>query len=317
MGWQLTTVEAVQAVPQLANTAAVPIAWLNSLIGAATAAVQRYCKRDLVLTSYVEYRSGRRERELVLDQYPVWVGQTKVATASSGAQLPQATVNVLSTAGFPAGTGGDPNAVPPTLTIQTGVSTWTRVTYTGTTATSFTGCSGGSGTLSSAQGQNRVVTPAVCLDPNGYSGQADGAFPDTLLMAMGSQFMVPTNRSQGRQAGRGTLLRVGGQGSAFVGSYPETMYRGKLGGQHLPEWPLGEGNIQVSYTAGYYPIPDDLAMAATMLVAQLVRILPTGANLSSESLGAYSYNVLTSTAESGPELGDLRRTLAHYREISW
>jgi len=66
---------------------------------------------------------------------------TTIAAGSNGAALPQATINVASTAGFPA-----------SGTLRIAISgANTLVTYTGITATSFTGCSGGTGTLATSQ----------------------------------------------------------------------------------------------------------------------------------------------------------------------
>jgi hypothetical protein len=62
---------------------------------------------------------------------------TTIAAGSNGAALPQATINVASTSGFPA--SGK-------ITIAAG-GTNTEVTYTGTTGTTFTGCTGGTGTM--------------------------------------------------------------------------------------------------------------------------------------------------------------------------
>lgn len=72
---------------------------------------------------------------------------TSIAAASNGAVLPQATLTVGSTTGFP--TSG-------TLLITIGTVT-TTVNYTGTTSTTFTGCSGGAGTLATG---NTVSSPA-------------------------------------------------------------------------------------------------------------------------------------------------------------
>lgn len=63
---------------------------------------------------------------------------TTVAAGSNGQSLPQATINVASTATFPA-TGSF------RINTSAGVQT---VTYTGKTATTFTGCAGGTGTMS-------------------------------------------------------------------------------------------------------------------------------------------------------------------------
>lgn len=64
-------------------------------------------------------------------------GFTQIASGSSGATLPQAVINVNSTTGFPS-TG--------TIFIATSAGVQ-QVTYNGTNATSFTGCSGGTGTM--------------------------------------------------------------------------------------------------------------------------------------------------------------------------
>lgn len=62
---------------------------------------------------------------------------TTIATGSNGQVLPQSTVVVANTSGFPSSG---------TITVQTSNGSQT-VTYTGTTGTTFTGCSGGTGTM--------------------------------------------------------------------------------------------------------------------------------------------------------------------------
>jgi len=71
---------------------------------------------------------------------------TTIAAGSDGQTLPQATIFVVSTAGFPpAGVPGAFGRI--TVVTDAGVQT---ITYTGTTPTSFTGClfGGGLGTMS-------------------------------------------------------------------------------------------------------------------------------------------------------------------------
>jgi hypothetical protein len=65
------------------------------------------------------------------------VAQTTVTAGSNSQTLPQATINVGSTAAFPAAGS---------LKIQTNLGDQI-VTYTGTTATTFTGCAGGTGVI--------------------------------------------------------------------------------------------------------------------------------------------------------------------------
>lgn len=85
-----------------------------------------------------------------------WTGvapATTIAVASNGASLPQATINVASTVGFKKSG---------TISVVTGAGTQT-VTYTGITGTQFTGCSGGTGAMSTggAVTQGTVITPVV------------------------------------------------------------------------------------------------------------------------------------------------------------
>lgn len=82
---------------------------------------------------------------------------TTISAASNGQSLPQATINVASTAGFP--TSG-------TITVTTSAGAQT-VTYTGTTPTSFTGATGGTGTMSTggAVTGQAAVTPTPTATP--------------------------------------------------------------------------------------------------------------------------------------------------------
>jgi len=63
---------------------------------------------------------------------------TTITVGSNGQSLPQATINVASTTGFPSSG---------TIFVTTAAGLQT-VTYTGTTGTTFTGCSGGTGAMS-------------------------------------------------------------------------------------------------------------------------------------------------------------------------
>lgn len=73
------------------------------------------------------------------------VARTTIAAGSNGASLPQATINVASTAvNLTTGSVAFPSSGTIYVTTAAGVQT---VTYTGVTGTSFTGCSGGTGAM--------------------------------------------------------------------------------------------------------------------------------------------------------------------------
>lgn len=317
----LCTIDDVLAIPGMNNTPAIPTTWINRLIGAADAHIKSWCKQNLELGFYTEYYSGNTVRDIIVRQTPILLGLTTFASAMNGLTLPQSTITVSSTAGFHPGLGGGTSLTltnpPPGLSIQTGLTTYAYVTYTGTTATTFTGCSGGTGTLSSDN--NRVFSPVVWWDPSGYYGQSEGGFAQTAQMVLGSQYVVQADDGATRQLGkRGLIRRIGGAGQGFIGFYPENFCSGKLGAYRLPVWPRGDGNIKVAYAAGYPSYSAELrelAYCCAMLVAQMVRIQPSGQNLASENMGNYSYSV--QQAFDSPEMGEVRRVLATYRESSW
>ncbi len=320
----LTTIDQVLQIPGLNNIASVPTAWLTSLIGAADSAIKHHCKQNLEYQSQVEYYSGNLQRDIIARQFPVIQGTTQIAAGSNGAVLPQSTINVASTAGFPTGAG--PNGILPTIGIQTSLSSWTPVTYTGTTSTAFTGCSGGTGTLSSAATLNQVYMPVVFYDPLGYYGQNPAGFGVGSQMVMGRQYVVVVDDG-GMVSNRGLIRRVAGYGGPgdgglwfgdWYGGYPNLLAAGKLAASRGPVWPGCEGGLRVNYSSGFLPgqIPPDLQYACSMLVLTMVRNQPAGGLLSNESLGSYAYSILSQSADF-PELSGIPTTLSHYRESAW
>ncbi|MDE2100670.1 MAG: hypothetical protein KGL39_25725 [Patescibacteria group bacterium] len=329
----LCTIAQVLNQPLMTNNPARPVAWLNDLLLEADAGIKSYLKRDIELGAYVDCYDGMNQMDLVIRQRPVWMAQTNLVAPSIGAVLPQSTINVVSTAGFNPGTGGNPNCQAPIIGVTTGNSTFSWVTYTGTTPTSFTGCSGGSGTLQNLPATGPVATnpvsvysPVIWYDPSSARGQSPTAFASGTQYLLGAHYMVITDM-QGRGSSsplpvgvqaskRGLIRRWGGGPAQFAGFlWPQNYYGDKLAGARHPCWPIGDGAVKVAWSAGYLQVPADLAGACAKLVSQLVRINPTGRDMSSENLGAYSYSVLSEAAD--PELGTIRRILARYRESSW
>lgn len=89
---------------------------------------------------------------------------TEIAAASDGVALQTGTINVKSTAGFPAAG---------TIQVMTSVGVTQTVNYTGITATSFTGCTGGTGTMFRGgvvgrRDDNTGINHATQVDPKNY-----------------------------------------------------------------------------------------------------------------------------------------------------
>ncbi len=129
---------------------------------------------------------------------------TTVAAGSNGQTLPTGTINVASTTGFPSSGSlliNGPSAA----------STTMLVAYTGVTATSFTGCTLGAGTLAT----NQVVTPAnnvVTLSTLGiYSLSATVSFAANGTGRRGLRFILSS------------VLPVGQVDQANIGAFAHSI----------------------------------------------------------------------------------------------
>jgi RHS repeat-associated protein len=120
---------------------------------------------------------------------------TNIAAGSNGASLPQATINVVSTTGF---TTSSSISVDTTAGIQS-------VSCTGDTSTTFTGCSGGSGTMSTGGGVSQLTT----IDVGSTSGFATAAAMSVQTSAGNKQYVTCSGETAtsftGCSDGSGTL----------------------------------------------------------------------------------------------------------------
>lgn len=82
-------------------------------------------------------------------------------------------------------------------------------------------------------------------------------------------------------------------------------------------WPEGQGNIRAIYTAGYSndAMPADVQLAVHQLVARVKAGRAQGGVMQSETLGSYSYTLLTGATDDAELLG-VRSALMKYRNIA-
>jgi hypothetical protein len=120
----------------------VSLAGLSALAGTTTSIVtNQLLARDLRGYSLHVMSGPNAGETIAISGNTTAIGATTIAAGSNAAVLPQATINVAATAGFP-------QAGQLLITIS---GAQQLITYTGITATSFTGCSGGTGTMATAQ----------------------------------------------------------------------------------------------------------------------------------------------------------------------
>jgi hypothetical protein len=177
--------------------------------------------------------------------------------------------------------------------------------------------------------------PVVNLDAQaGYWGQASGAFPSNTLLTQGLDWALLTEGSYNGIANAGLLRYLGGNVQGFSSGFGGWWGIGGYGygrsyltpvGHRNPGWPIGQGNIKVTYTAGWLTgsAPFDLQQACVELVIFMKRLLPFGGmQLTAEGLSKYNYSLgmlnMADTARNAiaaaGELGTTRQLLTRYRD---
>lgn len=158
-----------------------------------------------------------------------------------------------------------------------------------------------------------TAVTSIYLDCSGRFGlNPDGSFATASLLVYGTDYTIPWD---GCLPGTTTLCccqgiieRVGSVWPGVARYVP-----GMLTGQ----WGDGVGNIKIAYTAGYPAgaIPHPIRGAICELAAFIRRNAKKGGNISSESLGDYSYSLFGPIANQWPELGSIRGMLSGFKEI--
>ena len=191
---------------------------------------------------------------------------TTVALGSNGATLPQSTIFVASTAGYPT-TGG-------TISVTSDVGPQV-VTYTGTTGTSFIGCSGGTGVLTTGNAvsggpfpQTVTYTGVGATTFTGCSGGTGSITTGNAVNNTGWFTSFPTsgqlyiNTTTGAQLVNYTNVTAttltgctGGSGSTsngglvFTAFSPAANYSSSTGSQTMPGTTPGTINVSSTVTA--------------------------------------------------------------------
>lgn len=247
-------------------------ALLNTLITAASDAVEKYCRRRFLSKSYDELYDGHGDRRLLLRQYPVQSVQSVryrpvtvlkiINNAVSTYQ--QARVSVTST-----GLSLFTMASGVSQTITAGL-TWAACPTLQALATAITALGNGwsaqpvgdSG-QAGGQGDYGLWPSADLYVPGSYGDALEGAGvlqSQGALMCRGAfaELKMHTYELQGYQwDARGWLLR------AIPYTDPELLHPEDL------IWPVGVNNFRVQYTAGYSTVPEAVQEACAEWVAIL------------------------------------------------
>jgi len=163
------------------------------------------------------------------------------------------------------------------------------------------------------QGKNYLVlrqTPvnsitSLHLDHDAHFGTGNDPFSSADLLVEGTDFVL--DREKAGRSLTGIVWRI----NDVWPTWARTVRPGTVG----INWDPSQGNIKVVYSAGYSSIPEDIKLAVSLLVASTRRSAPQGAELFSERIGDYSYEMAGERMMGTlPGIGSIRQLLSKYKD---
>lgn len=149
---------------------------------------------------------------------------------------------------------------------------------------------------------------SVNVDNQGYWGQnqpgVKSFLPATALVA-GQDYALKMD-GDGGVSKSGELIRLTSVWPGLIMSR-----RGDLSNQRVE----GQGNIQVVYSCGYDPIPNDIKQAIYEACKELRISRFAAGRIGSEGLAEYSYSILNITPYDLLRIGTMQQIVMRYRRL--
>jgi len=284
----LTTTAKAKAYMQ--KTDAGDDALIAVLVTAASDRIEKICQRVFSAADYIERHDGNRQRLLVLVNRPV----NSVFDVACGAAN---AISVSATSFLKA-------------TIQ--VTTTGVVLRSMATDGTVTNTSTGADLLFSESETNTLMAVAINAVA-GWTAAVVENGPSDMLNPLGGVDVSETteNLTWADQALGFTIDRSSGRLSLSQQSnWP-------VADQSSRRLPFGFQSIFVRYNGGFSTIPADLEQIANEFVAMLFNAGPLNPNLTSESLGDYSYSLAAATDLTQSQMDILRRYMEIATGGSW
>ena len=266
---------------------------LSNLIAAASNKVRNFCKRDLVLTDYVELRDGgiTPSPEIHL-QYPV----SSIARLAVNPQTVLTVVNTLST-----------NQRATVATSTTGITLfWETNGVAASPDTSAVYATYPTLSALAAQinavgnGWSATVVPGFEEYPSADLTPIQGALSATSLSANGAQLQMFIEAPS--FSGYSSF-----DGQTFAGTTGWYLDAPK-GLVWSAAWPRGPQQIRIDYRAGYAtPIPDHIQEATILVAVAIFRSGKINPTVSSQRIGSAAVTYLTKSVVVPPAAVDLLR----------
>jgi hypothetical protein len=268
----ITLARAKLAIPDV-PTADEPI--VEALIDAASEAVSLYCRRTFPLTSWDEITSGRCDRKLALKQFPI-VTVSRIAVADSAA------LGIVNE---------------DKVTNQRATA---RLTSTGLVLT-------------------RVASGVATVDSTIlWSGHATLQSVATAVTALGAGWKGAAS-DEVDSAATVDLRPISVSKPCLTKAAEFFVHSAEMAADRIDadagfvfgEFPIGERNIRVEYSAGFSVVPEPIQQACAMLVAQWYSEGKHDASRRFDGLGDAQYSRFTPSGL--PE--HVRRLLAPWRNL--
>lgn len=228
---------------------------LEMLIDAATAIIERYCRRQFASRDYTSIYNGSGSSRLLLDQYPI----TRLKRLSHDLQSAIKIRNTLSTAVRATAEITD-DGVELIMTNSSGDNTQSDAFASYTTITAMV---------------DQINTHSA----EGWEASVDNScdnFPSTDLVRLPALYCLDEY----------AYLKIPKKAINDFQIYADEGRLHRDGGFNA-----GIRNVVVAYTAGYATIPDDLQDACLELVMYFYDLSKRDSTLQSEKIGNYSYVV--------------------------
>ncbi len=149
---------------------------------------------------------------------------------------------------------------------------------------------------------------SVYLDSSAYWGESATAFASSSLLTAGQDYaLVRDNGDATEQSISGQIARLSG-----VWDRPTARSMGLL--SSVPGNAMG--NIKVTYTAGFAPVPLRYQLACQQMCASVRNTRSLGGAVQSESYDYYSYQ-MAPAAEQALMLGSVKQLLGDLKEWVW
>ncbi len=236
---------------------------LGTIVAAATQKIQRMCGRDFVATDYREWVTGDGQRSIALAHYPI-IYVDRIAYGAMGAITASAT-------GF----------IKATIQVYDSGVRCSTIATDGTAATD---------NLTFAAYPTTTLLAAAIEALSGWTATADVAWPSADIYRTGGRDCLNQSITLNYPSFDASEYRVDADTGIIAFATNVDSWSG------TPRMAVGTYNYLVSYRAGYETIPDDLNQLAREFAAEIFYAASKDPNVSSESLGDYSYTLADQTA---------------------